>query len=97
MSGRISTIFGRPGILQEPAKKVFKAEGLRFGVRARGRCRKRRVASSRRGVWDGGPGVGLGTARLRYTSQRLIALDVGNKAVPLPHLGGHAGAEVLEA
>jgi hypothetical protein len=97
MSGRISAIFGRPGILQVPAKEVLKAEGLRFGVHSRGRCRKRRAASSRRGVWDGGPGVGLGTARLRYTSQRLIALDVGNKAVPLPHLGGHAGAEVLEA
>jgi hypothetical protein len=97
MSGRISAIFGRPGILQEPAKEVLKAEGLRFGVHSRGRCRKRRAASSRRGVWDGGPGDGLGTARLRYTSQRLIALGVGNKAVPLPHLGGHAGAEVLEA
>jgi hypothetical protein len=43
MSGRISTIFSRPGILQEPAKEVLKVEGLRFGVRARGRCRKRRA------------------------------------------------------
>jgi hypothetical protein len=52
---------------------------------------------SRRGVWGGGPAVGLGIARLRYTSQRLIALGVGNKAVPLPRLGGHAGTKVLEA
>jgi hypothetical protein len=45
----------------------------------------------------GETGVELGTARLRYTSQRLIALGVGNKAVLLSRLVGHAGTKVLEA
>jgi len=68
---------------------------LHAGERKQAICGVEREVSTR--SLGGEPGVELGTARLRYTSQRLIALGVGNKAVPLSRLVGHAGTKVLEA